>query len=575
MLSLIERYLTRARWAHGRYCGALLLVLGSVVVLGCAGNAQQVSTSDSRPQRGDEELDPMAFQHFSVGTIAMAAGDLPSATTHFKRALRFDPKSYEIRMTLAESFFLAGNYKDAIATASVAEPRDLRVLDFLGKCYRYTNQNENAAGVYREVVARDTTDASAYWYLSRLSERNGEYAAAAEYLLHAARLRASARYFQEAGDLFSRASEFKRAQEAYAESITRDSTMANRRAIIGKAQAHEAVGEHEAALEVYQRARDLDPDDLSVRKRLISHYLYVDQPDSAIVEIRRLLDITSDVQEETRLGVLLFGTERYDEAEEVFQGLRERGDSYISLYYLGRLMQIRDNPDSAKAYYWAAVAVDDTITDGWIALMSALIEQDSVGRAVDVAEEGVERTNRPIPFWYYLGASAARRQSYDSALVYLERAYTLDSTDSRVAFAIGSALERNGQFAQSALVFSRLIRREPQHAPALNYLGYMYADSGIHLDESLDLIERALAVDPHNPAYLDSYAWVLYRLGRLEEAEEQMRKAIERTDSDPVMFEHLGDILAAQGKDDEARRHWQHALEIDPQNDSVRAKLEP
>ncbi|MBD3299028.1 MAG: tetratricopeptide repeat protein [candidate division Zixibacteria bacterium] len=575
MLNFVEPYLKRTRWAPWRYAGALLLVLSSIVVFGCAGNAQQVSTSDGRPQRGDEELDPMAFQHFSVGTIAMAAGDLPTAITHFKRALRFDPKSYEIRMTLAEAFFLGGNYKDAIATASVVEPRNLRVLDFLGKCYRYTNQNDHADTVYREVIARDTTDASAYWYLSRLSERNGEYAAAAGYLMHAARLRASARYFQEAGDLFSRASEFQRAQEAYAESIKRDSTIANRRAIIGKAQAHEAVGEHDAALEVYQHARNLDPDDLSVRKRLISHYLYVDQPDSAIAEIRRLLEITADVQEETRLGVLLFGTERYDEAEEVFQRLQERGESYISLYYLGRLMQTREDFDSAKSYYWDAVAVDDTITDGWIALMSALIAQDSVDRAVEVADEAIDRTNQPIPFWYYLGASAARRQSYDSAITYLQQAHSFDSTDSRVEFALASALERSGRFAQSALMFSRLIRREPHHAPALNYLGYMYADSGIHLDESLELIERALAVDPDNPAFLDSYAWILYRLGRLEEAEEHMRKAIERADSDPVMFEHLGDILAAQGKDDEARRHWQHALEIDPQNDSVRAKLEP
>ncbi|GAB4323119.1 MAG: tetratricopeptide repeat protein [Candidatus Zixiibacteriota bacterium] len=546
-----------------------------VVLGGCAGSAQQAATSDRRLERQTETLDPMAFQHFSVGTIAMAAGDLATAVAHFNRALRFDPESYEIRMTLAEAYFLAADYDQAIAVASAAQPRDLRVLDFLGKCYRYTNRNDDAAAVYRELVAQDTTDASAYWYLSRLAERNGEFAKAAEYLIHAARLRASARYFQEAGDLFTRAADFERAQQAYEESITRDSTVANRRALIGKAQAHEALGEYGEALKIYQRARALDPNDLSVRKRLISHYLYVDQPDSAIAEIRSLLTITSDPQEETRLGILLYGTDRFEEAERVFQSLRERSESYIPLYYLGRLMQARDNPDSAKMFYRQAIAVDDTITDGWIALTSVLVDQDSMATALATVEQGIAHTNQPVPFWYFLGASAARRQSYDTALVYLERAYSYDSTDSRVEFALASALERSGRFAQSALMFSRLIRREPFHAPALNYLGYMYADSGIHLDEALELIERALNVDPTNAAYLDSYGWVLYRLGRLEEAEEQMRLALEQMDSDPVLFEHLGDILAAQGKDDEARRHWQHALEIDPQNDNLRAKLEP
>jgi len=123
-------------------------------------------------------------------------------------------------------------------------------------------------------------------------------------------------------------------------------------------------------------------------------------------------------------------------------------------------------------------------------------------------------------------------------------------------------------------MFSDLLRKEPDNAPALNYLGYMYADSGVHLEESLEMIKKALTYEPDNGAYLDSYGWALYRLGRLEEAEEQIRKALDVVQSDATIHEHLGDILRARGHLDEARDHWQRAYEIDPTNPALRSKLD-
>jgi Flp pilus assembly protein TadD len=99
------------------------------------------------------------------------------------------------------------------------------------------------------------------------------------------------------------------------------------------------------------------------------------------------------------------------------------------------------------------------------------------------------------------------------------------------------------------------------------------ADKNVRLDESLHMIQKAVAADTANGAYLDSYAWVLYRMGRYNDALTQINKALTLIKDDATVLEHLGDIQMALGNADEARNAWQAALRVDPKNEKVKAKL--
>ena len=105
----------------------------------------------------------------------------------------------------------------------------------------------------------------------------------------------------------------------------------------------------------------------------------------------------------------------------------------------------------------------------------------------------------------------------------------------RAEFSLAASLERAGRFAEASEKFSRLLERDPDNSSALNYLGYMYADSGVQLREAEDLIDRALVIDPDNGAFIDSYGWELYRLGRFAEADEQLRRARVQIGSDAII----------------------------------------
>jgi tetratricopeptide (TPR) repeat protein len=123
-------------------------------------------------------------------------------------------------------------------------------------------------------------------------------------------------------------------------------------------------------------------------------------------------------------------------------------------------------------------------------------------------------------------------------------------------FIRAAALERSGQVEQSEELFRRLVAEEPDDASAANYLGYMWANREVHLDEALELIVGAVTNDPDNSAYLDSLGWVHYRLGDLDEAERWLRRAIDVDGNlgDGTIYCHLGEVLLAAGQPQEGRR---------------------
>ena len=102
----------------------------------------------------------------------------------------------------------------------------------------------------------------------------------------------------------------------------------------------------------------------------------------------------------------------------------------------------------------------------------------------------------------------------------------------------------------------------------------MWADKGVHLQEALDLVQKAVKLDPDNGAYIDSLGWVLFKLGRNEEALVQLRRAVDLIKDDATLCGHLADVLLKVGKTEEALTVLHHASELDPVNKEISEKLQ-
>ncbi len=155
---------------------------------------------------------------------------------------------------------------------------------------------------------------------------------------------------------------------------------------------------------------------------------------------------------------------------------------------------------------------------------------------------------------------ASRAGEADQAL---DAAAVRFPTDVSVPFQRGALLEQRKDYQGAEAAFRQALARDPQHAPTLNYLGYMLADRGERLDEAVDLVERALTIDPDNGSYLDSLGWAYFKQRKIDKAETLLRRAAEQAPGNSVVQDHYGDVLWANGRRDEAVAAWQRALKGD------------
>ncbi len=209
-------------------------------------------------------------------------------------------------------------------------------------------------------------------------------------------------------------------------------------------------------------------------------------------------------------------------------------------------------------------------------LTLAIIEADLHGQRGDV-DRGetllldILTENREVPRAHLALASFySEHDRLREATLVLESAQRQFPGETSILFLLGAVLEQSGRFAAAERAFRRVIDRDPEHAQALNYLGYMLADRGERLDESVALIARAVEKDPHNGSYLDSLGWAYFKLDRLDLAEPPLQAASDQLQRNSVVQDHLGDLLNRLERYAEAIDAWRRALdgdgeEIDPE----------
>ena len=140
-------------------------------------------------------------------------------------------------------------------------------------------------------------------------------------------------------------------------------------------------------------------------------------------------------------------------------------------------------------------------------------------------------------------------------------------------FELGSAFERSGDKKGAERTFMQILEKHPDNAATLNYLGYMWAETGTNLDRAAEMLNRAVNQEPSNGAYIDSLGWVYYQQGKLDLAEKYLTDATRLLPRDATVHEHLGDVFAKRGDVHRALDLYRAALTLEPEaKDEVKLK---
>ena len=262
------------------------------------------------------------------------------------------------------------------------------------------------------------------------------------------------------------------------------------------------------------------------------------------------------------LGLLYYQQRDYNHAAESFRKvLEQRHDARASFYLAASLDSLGQREDARKLYR-SIKSSDDNYIHAQLRLAALDLRGKRDAEAIETLRRVIRRKPESAEAYVLLSAALLRQKAYSQLLKETEPALALTRVPAQLLFNRAAAYEGQKQYARAAGQIRQLFTIEPDNIEALNFLGYLYAEQGIRLDEAEKLIRKALAKKPNNGYYLDSLAWVHFQRAEYDKALKLQEKAIKIVPDDPVMREHLGDILWKRGQPALARKAWKKAVQL-------------
>lgn len=235
---------------------------------------------------------------------------------------------------------------------------------------------------------------------------------------------------------------------------------------------------------------------------------------------------------------------------------------------LASVFQNQKNPKRANEFY---AQIDASSSYKRRAMLETAINMDTldnVEEAVTILRDLVEEKPADLIPYMTLGRLLNKHERYREAADIFDKAIArvpiLERRHWDMFYRRAISFERLKEWDKAEASFKKALELDPNRATVLNYLGYSWVDQGIHLEEGLNMIRKAVKLRPDAGFIVDSLGWAYYRLKRYKDAVVELEKAIVLLPQDPVVNDHLGDAYWKTGRKLEAKFQWQHALDAKP-----------
>lgn len=248
-----------------------------------------------------------------------------------------------------------------------------------------------------------------------------------------------------------------------------------------------------------------------------------------------------------------------------------------ALIGLAELYSDLKQPQTAETLFKSVPASSPLKRNAEIELATTLDELDKTDEGVAHLKKIISANPQDLDAIISLGGIFNQRKRWEEASVAFSQAVDVIGKPTRNDWATfyyrGIAYERIKQWPKAEADFKKALELFPDQPSVLNYLGYSWIDQGMHLQEGMEMIKKAVDQRPDDGYIVDSLGWANYKLGQYDEAVEQLERAVSLKPSDPTINDHLGDAYWKIGRKLEATFQWRHALDAKPEPDE-KAKIE-
>ncbi|WP_051261858.1 tetratricopeptide repeat protein [Desulfovibrio inopinatus] len=483
---------------------------------------------------------PTSQMYLELANLYWSLSEQDKSIETLRLGLKAFPNNKNLHFYLANAYLLQKDYEEASAVLKSyldQKPHDWIARREMAAILIEAQKYEDALTILEEVPTKERNPAILY-YLSRSNAGLGRQEEAVDYLKKA---------------------------------LDKDPNMLAAWAEL--AYLYELDGDYAAAEEAYKRIMDLGEEGPEVWLRLVRLNLKMNNPDRAL----ELIDNAPKDRSFLLESITAFLEEGYPQKADDLLTLMADDDRFATdvVFYRAILAYERDkDPRQALSYLQQIPSSHPQYTKSLDFGAQIALESDLNEKALELARQGSTIAPKNLDFLVLQAAALDKLGRLDEAADIMAQAAEQGASDTEILYRYGVILERAGKNDQALDVMEKIIALDPNHAEALNFVGYTLADRGQDLDRALELIQRALQSNPDSAYFIDSLAWAYYRKGDVKKAFTEIQRAVTQTVQDPIIWEHYGDIAKALGNTDEARKGYTKSLEMGPNDEeTLRQKL--
>lgn len=551
--------------------GTMALAVLAALLSGCAtaptptaGEGRDQPATLSRKQLSElSERRVEAQARYAAGLAHELRREPDQALEEFVLSVRADPTNEDLTLEVSRRLLLKKDLTRALELGQLAAKQpgaSALAQSHLAVLYAEKGQLKEAEAANRKAIQLAPDSLVSYYNLYTLHLNQGQPERARAVLEEAARREVTtAEFWLDLAELFAN---FLRtgpaAKDPVIASLKRCLERAEQLGVTSPlrrqklADGYALAGETGRAVKILLGVLEQDQEDSRIRdlarQKLVALYISNQDADGALEQLEMMVrDHPQSPQANFLLATVALDKKDFARAEAYFRKTLDLKSDFEQAYYslTVALLELRKDQEAARLLATAREMYPESfVAQYYSAIVYSRLEEPA--RAVE----------------FYTTAEATARAAFPNRL------------DHEFYYQMGAQLERNRMLDEAAKTFKRCLELKADFAPALNYLGYMWADEGVNLEEARRLIQQAVDLEPKNPAYLDSLAWVLYKLDQPRLALTFMEEALKHQEEpDATLFDHLGDIHHAIGNQAEARKAWEQSLKLED-SPAVRKKLE-
>ncbi len=511
---------------------------------------------------------PEAYASFLQARLNFLEGDTQTAIEKYETAQKLNPESLEISLRLAQLLLGSGKLNEVLPLAESLvqkHPRSTEAHILLGSVDGALRRIDPAIEEYRQVLKLDSKKTEAHLYLgSLLAEKKESAEAEKEFVTFIEVEPQSPLGYYYLGRMSAERKDWAKAENYYQKAIERQPSFLA--ALIELGIIFEFQKKNDQAVELYQKALRYFPANPRLIERLGQIYISRNDYKGALGQFKEQERFDTDnLDLRVKIGLLEFEEGDLSQAMEEFNFVLAAEPGHpTARYYLAAADLKSGARDKAREELEKIETGSPFYPEARIQIAGMQEEKNDTAGAILTVQTALEKMPGEIGLHRALAHLFFRDKRYSEAKETVELGLKQKPEDLTLLYLLGEVYDFLGQDDLCIETMQKVLRLDPKHADALNYIGYLYAEKGTKLEEALGMLKKAMEIRPNDGFIIDSLGWVYFQQKNYRKAQELIERAFSLVGDDPTIAEHLGDVHSAMGEREKAIRDYKKSLELKP-----------